>query len=95
MDLLEKEAKLEQVYLGVTLLRNIIPDIKEVSKKLLEAFYSIDPKETPSRLIRKLTEEIKNVQYGTVTLINCFGEEWEKLKKEVGKENKEMVKLNY
>lgn len=77
LDTLEKEAKLEQVYLGAIKIRDNFPDVSKVDKAILEEFYELDPSKNPYREIRKLAASLQNVQYGIVKRKNCTSYEWE------------------
>jgi len=88
---LENEAKLEQVYLAARMIHIEFPDVKEISKEILEYFYSLDPAESPARRIRKLAQSIKNVQYGQVMKDNCS--EWENVEWKENKDTEEFVRL--
>ena len=72
---LQNEGKLEQVYLGATMIREHFSDVQSVSKEVLEQFHKFDPAETPSRKIRKLAASLRNVQYGRIIRENC--DNWE------------------
>jgi hypothetical protein len=88
---IEKETRLEQVYLGAWMIKQFFPDVKEISEEVLYEFYLLDPEETPARKIRQWASALKNVQYGKVTRENC--KEWEGAKWE--KNLKSMVKINF
>ncbi len=70
-------AKLEQVYLGVMMIQRRYPDVNRVGKLLLRKFSEYDPEQSPARKIRKVVEELRNVQYGIVTLRNVSPEHTE------------------
>jgi hypothetical protein len=74
---LEKQARLEQVYLGASLIRAYFTDVEEVSREVLEHFRDLNPAEAPARTIRRLAASLKNVQHGRVTRDNC--ERWERV----------------
>lgn len=69
------EARLEQVYLGVSMIRQFYPDVSVVSLGLLDAFRNLDPAKAPARTIRKNVLLLRNVQYGKITEENCH--DWE------------------
>jgi len=75
---LAAEAKLEQVYLGATMIKNRFPDVRKVSEEVLAQFHNLDPAKAPARTIRRLVASLKNVQYGKVTRDNCsdWGVAW-------------------
>ncbi|HKV33750.1 MAG TPA: AAA family ATPase [Pyrinomonadaceae bacterium] len=73
--LLGDEARLEQVYLGATMIGKHFSDVKEVSKEVLEWFHRQDPSKEPARKIRKHVASLRNVQYGKITRTNC--DSWE------------------
>lgn len=78
---LQKEAQLEQVYLGAAMIGRHFPDVQNVSKEVLVQFYNLKPESAPSRKIRKWAASLRNVQYGNVTRANCEGwPEWDKIK---------------
>jgi hypothetical protein len=70
---LQDEARLEQVYLGATMIRKHFSDVQEVSKEILEWFHRQDPSKQPARKIRKYAASMRNVQYGKITRANCEG----------------------
>lgn len=75
---IQDEARLEQVYLGATMIRRHFPDVQEVTREVLERFHAIDPEgESPARTIRKLAASLRNVQYGKVSKENCAA--WEEI----------------
>jgi hypothetical protein len=65
------DARLEQVYLGASLIRQLYPDVGLVSASVLEVFHKLDPAKTPARTIRKLIRLLRSVQYGKITEKNC------------------------
>jgi hypothetical protein len=71
---LQLQARLEQVYLGATMIRSHFSDVREVSRGVLEHFYMLEPAQAPARHIRTLAASLRNVQYGRVTHANC--EDW-------------------
>jgi len=81
---LKDEARLEQVYLGASMIHDIFSDVREVSQDVLNLFYQLDPEEVPAREIRKLVLSLQNVQYGRVNKKNCNSPEWEKEKEDLG-----------
>jgi len=72
---LNDQARLEQIYLGATMIRRLYPDVDHVAKGVLKRFHDLDPEESPARKIRNLVMMLKNVQYGKITERNCS--EWE------------------
>jgi hypothetical protein len=66
LDLLSREARLEQVYLGVSMINRTFPDVRRVSKDVLFGFWKLDPEKSPSRTLRKLALAFNNVQYGVI-----------------------------
>lgn len=68
---LQDQARLEQVYLGATLVHRYFPDVTMISEAVLRAFHSIDPSTSPARKIRRMCASLKDVQYGTVSKRNC------------------------
>ncbi|HSS79102.1 MAG TPA: ATP-binding protein [Thermoanaerobaculia bacterium] len=64
------KAKLEQVYLGATMIQQRYPDVERVGLSALQMFYDLDPEKSPARKIRKTVEELRNVQRGIVTIQN-------------------------
>lgn len=65
------DARLEQVYLGASLIRQLYPDVSLVSESVLDVFHKLDPAKTPARAIRKLVRLLRSVQYGKITEENC------------------------
>jgi hypothetical protein len=87
---IKDQARLEQVYLGASLIRNYFSDVSAISFDVLNEFYKLEPLEQPSRTIRKWATALSNVQHGLVTSANCqnWGERsWDR--------NKEIVRLEY
>lgn len=68
---IEKQAKLEQIYLGAIMIKNFFPDVRAVSKEVLRQFKTLNPANQPARKIRWLAESLRNVQHGVVTRNNC------------------------
>jgi hypothetical protein len=68
---LESEAKLEQVYLGMTLLRQYHPDLLLIERQVIDSLYAIAPDSHPARLIRRRAADIRNVRDGTIGRENC------------------------
>lgn len=91
---LKNQARLEQVYLGATLIKHHYSDVQEISEEVLKQFHTLDPKDSPARRIAKMATSLRNVQYGRITRKNCSY--WENVqwpdKKKKDKEEK-MVKL--
>jgi hypothetical protein len=67
---LVNQARVEQVYLGATAIRNYFPDVKQASRDTLKYFHSLSPESNPSRSIMKFVSSFKNVQYGKITKAN-------------------------
>lgn len=88
---LEKEARLEQVYLGASMLRRYFSDVRQVSREVLRQFYDLDPRKAPARTIRRYAASLKNVQYGQVTRQNC--DRWSDVSWGHGNAGREMVRL--
>ena len=65
------QARLEQVYLGVLMIKRHHPDVHSVSRDILEYFHRINPADSPARRIRRLAANLRNVQYGHVSRRNC------------------------
>jgi hypothetical protein len=63
------EDNVEKVYLGVSLLRGAFPDVRRVSKKVLEAFYNLPPN-LEAREIKHFVESFVDIQYGEVRTRN-------------------------
>jgi hypothetical protein len=66
-----RQAKLEQVYLGMLMIHRFFPDVTEISEAVLNCFYLVEPADQPARRIRRWCAALRNVQYGRVTLRNC------------------------
>jgi len=64
------KAKLEQVYLGAIMIQQRYPDVTRVGNSVLRKFYDLGPEEGPARKIRKIVDELRNVQHGVVTARN-------------------------
>ncbi len=56
------EDQVEKVYLGVSLLRKAFPDVRWVSKKVLQAFHSL-PRDLEAREIKHFVESFVDIQY--------------------------------
>jgi len=72
----ESLRKLEQIYIGVSAIRQLYPEVGRISKKVLEAFSLINPEIGP-RGIRRLVRSLEFVQYGRV-IKNNLPESWHK-----------------
>jgi hypothetical protein len=64
-------AKLEQTYLGATMIGKYHPEVTRVSQAVLWQFYSLDPSprdpaKAPARLIRKWVTFLSDIQSGYV-----------------------------
>jgi ATPase family associated with various cellular activities (AAA) len=68
---LNREARLEQVYLGMTLLRHNHPDLVQVEQQVIDAFWDLSPDTNPARLIRRRAATVRGVQVGTIRRSNC------------------------
>ena len=60
---------LEQIYVGANLLRRIYPDVRYVSKYVLEAFRAL-PQNIQIRDIKHFVRNFHDIQYGCVTSAN-------------------------
>jgi hypothetical protein len=92
---LQSQARLEQVYLGATLIKQFFSDVQEVSYEVLKYFYRMNPADAPARKIRKLAASLQNVQYGRISRENCNNwenEYWQEVDKN-SKEDQMYVKL--
>jgi hypothetical protein len=69
------EARLEQVYLGVSLIGQYFPDVREVRKEILRQFWTHAPDSCPAREIRREVALLRNVKYGRVEKEN-WTQEW-------------------
>jgi hypothetical protein len=90
---LDREARLEQVYLGAILLQQAIPDVAAVEYAVLDQFYIMDPSDSPARAIRKRVALLSDVQYGTVTRKNC--EDWGPVEWSGDERASSLVRLRY
>jgi cytidylate kinase len=72
---LRDEARLEQVYLGASMIKSFFPEVQEISVEILQKFHKLNPTKSPTRKIRRLASLLHNVQYGKVTVDNC--DNWE------------------
>ena len=73
---IEQEARLEQVYLGATMIGKYHPDVTHVSRAVLQQFYGLTPSpddaaKAPARLIRKLVTLLSDIRGGRVSLKNA------------------------
>ena len=68
---LEDVARLEQVYLGMALLRHYHPDLLLVEQQVIDLFHAISPDSNPARLIRRRAAAVRNVRDGTIRAENC------------------------
>ena len=64
------EARLEQVYVGVSIVNKLFPDVRRLSWDVLYGFWKLDPETSPARILRRLTSAFTNVQYGVITKAN-------------------------
>ena len=91
---LDDEARLEQIYLGATLIKRFFPDVSEISMGVLKYFYDLDPENISTREIRKFAGLLRNVQYGEVGKDNC--KDWEGYDKiDDSEEGRTFIKLNF
>lgn len=79
---LDRQARLEQVYLGAKLVNDAFCDVLRIEKKVLDIFYRLDPTMAPARRIGRLAESLQDVQYGKVDGKNCAGTDWERARQE-------------
>jgi ATPase family associated with various cellular activities (AAA) len=70
------QAKLEQVYLGAAIIGGELPHVTRVTKEVLDVFHDFDPggRTAPSRRIRGLVHQIREVHGETLSKANC--ERW-------------------
>ncbi|HLP57671.1 MAG TPA: AAA family ATPase [Candidatus Deferrimicrobium sp.] len=92
-NILRNQARLEQVYLGATLIKNHYSDVREISEDVLRQFYGMDPANAPARKIRKMATSLSNVQYGRITRKNCST--WENANWSDTRMDENMVKLKF
>jgi hypothetical protein len=74
----EAEARIEKVYLGVSLLRSAFPDVRKVSKKVLQAFHTLPPN-LEARELQHFVKAFFDIQYGTVKAKNIPKERFKQL----------------
>jgi hypothetical protein len=74
----ESEARIEKVYLGVSLLRSAFPDVRKVSKKVLQAFHTLPPS-LEARELKHFVKSFFDIQYGTVKAKNIPIERFKQL----------------
>ena len=74
----ENEARVEKVYLGVSLLRSVFPDVGFISEKVLNAFHSLPP-ELQARELKHFVQAFRNIQYGEVRAKNVPDKQFRKL----------------
>lgn len=60
-----EDARLEKVYLGVSLLRKHFPDVRKISQKVLRTFHSLRPN-LEVRDVEHFVSSFSNIQYGEV-----------------------------
>jgi hypothetical protein len=63
------EARVEKIYLGVSLLRSIFPDVRRVSIKVLRAFHTLPP-ELEARELKNFVRYFTSIRYGEVRANN-------------------------
>ena len=63
-----EQKRIENIYVGVSMILSIIPDVREVSKTVLGIFATL--KDARMREIRHFIETFRNVQYGRITVRN-------------------------
>lgn len=63
------ELRTEKVYLGVTLLRSVFPDVRKVSGKVLEVFHGLRP-DLEVRELANFVKSFIDIQYGEVLARN-------------------------
>lgn len=76
LDALDKQARLEQVYMGAQWINNFFNDVVRVDENIFEVFRRLDPSTAPLRQIKRLAGSLENVQYGRVNIGNCTSMEW-------------------
>jgi hypothetical protein len=69
--ILKNAAKLEQVYLGASMIRNYFPDVQQISVDILKVFHGEKPEDNPARKFIKWITSLQNIQYGIITRENC------------------------
>lgn len=74
----EAEARIEKVYLGVSLLRSAFPDVRKVSKKVLQAFHTLPPN-LEARELQHFVKSFFDIQYGAVKSKNIPKERFKQL----------------
>jgi hypothetical protein len=79
----DDQCRLEQMYLGATMIKYFHPGVEWVETQVLERFFRMDPSASPAREIRKLASLLRNVQFGRVTQEN-WGENWNVFIEEYG-----------
>jgi len=67
--------QLEKVYLGATLLRARFPDVSQISKKVLDAFFHMRG-DLPTRTLRQFVASFTYIQYGKVYYANMPPQHW-------------------
>ncbi len=73
---LNKDARLEQVYMGAKFIQDTFEDVSLIDEDILKFFSIMDPKKAPGRKIKRLAMSLENVQYGRVRKNNCTSIEW-------------------
>jgi hypothetical protein len=72
------EARVEKVYMGVSLLRSVFPDVRRISKKVLQAFDMLPPS-LEARDLRHFVHSFVDIQYGEVKARNIPRRRFEEL----------------
>ncbi|MCP4660550.1 MAG: AAA family ATPase [bacterium] len=90
---LQREARLEQVYLGAAMIHQFFSDVTEISAAVLKQFGKLDPAKSPARRIRGMAESLKDVQYGRVSRVNC--ESWKNVPWEKNEDDKIFVHVHF
>lgn len=74
---IERQARLEQVYFGASMIKNHYSDVQAVSGSVLWRFYALPPESRPFREISRAVALLRDLKHGVVTRDN-WGMDWGK-----------------
>jgi hypothetical protein len=75
---LDHQTRLEQVYMGVEWVNDAFNDVQKIDYDILSFFYLLDPSKGLTRIIKRLSSSLENIQYGKAHKGNCTGDLWRK-----------------
>ena len=70
------DSRLEQLYLGATLIKSLYPDVRRVKLSVLAQFFALEPTDSPSRKIRQEVHRLASFRSDGIEEENWRGEEW-------------------